>query len=216
MPQRIDIPVTALGFVDGDMIVLPLPEQGEGEVSVSDMFLKYFACRARADATLDDLSCKCKERTIVSQCRVLKWPNVLFVQVGRQLDGRADVSRQHVRAEVRLELPGLGAMELFAVVYHLGRSLTSGHYTCACRGTDRMFWYFDDLTRRDSGCRRLSDDVEQFLQRRVYLLVYARPQGASEFAGMGGVLCMGDVFVWVGLVADIGGVHCMCEMHCLG
>ena len=169
-----------------DLITLPLPDQGDGEVSVSDLFLKYFARKVRSDVTLGGLSCGCKGAP-VSQCRVLKWPNVLLVQVGRQIDGQADVSRQHVRAEVRLELPGLGMMELAAVVYHVGRQVTTGHYTCACRGTDGMFWYFDDLTRRDSGCRRLSGDVEQFLPRRVYLMVYVRPQSKSEFAGMGDV-----------------------------
>ena len=78
-------------------------------------------------------------------------------------------------------------MELCAVVYHSGVSVYSGHYTCACRGPDGMFWLFDDATRRDTGCRRLPIDIEQVLQKSVYVLVYVRPRGAVEFADMGGV-----------------------------
>ena len=97
-----------------------------------------------------------------------------------------DVSRHGVRPEMRLEMPGLGAMELAAVVYHSGRRVTSGHYTCACRDVDGRFWVFDDFAGRVSGCWQLPGDVELFLQRRVYLMVYVRPRGAAEFADMGG------------------------------
>ena len=79
-----------------------------------------------------------------------------------------------------LSLPGLGQFELAGVVYHSGRKPTSGHYTCACRGPDRMFW-----RANDKSFTRATLDVERILPKQVYLAMYTKPRGSAVFCGMG-------------------------------
>ena len=154
-----------------NMLVLPLPDERSDAVTVFDLYLRY--CRGVTKA-VNCQRCGCLTDHS-SQRRMVTRPNVLVVQARRTLAGDGSVWRHRVRPEARLELRGVGAMELCAVVYHSGVSVDSGHYTCACRGPDGMFWLFDDVTRGDTGCRRLPIDIEQVLQKSVYVLVYVRP-----------------------------------------
>ena len=82
-------------------------------------------------------------------------------------------------AEEEFSLPDVGTFELAGVVYHSGRNLMSGRYTCASRGPDRQFWRYED-----AAARRSAVDVGRLLPRSVYVLVYTRPFGAAVFAGM--------------------------------
>ena len=116
------------------------------------------------------------------QVRILKAPNVFAIQVSRVEDERRDVVRHAVVPEEELYLPGVGQFELAGVVYHTGRRPTSGHYHCACRGPDRMFWRGNDMQ-----FTRATMDIERILPKQVYVLVYTRPRGAAVFAGMGDV-----------------------------
>ena len=71
-------------------------------------------------------------------------------------------------------------MQLAGAVYQSGDRSDGGHSTCACRGPDGAFWYFDDAKHP----RRLGDDLSQTLPRHVALLVYWRPGGRADFAGV--------------------------------
>ena len=76
-------------------------------------------------------------------------------------------------------MPGLGVLELAAVVYHSGgKSYESGHYTCAARAPDRMFWYFDDAATP----RRLGENIADFKSECVAVLAYVRPGGEAKYA----------------------------------
>ena len=84
-------------------------------------------------------------------------------------------------ADEQLWLPGLdGCMQLAGAVYQSGDRSDGGHSTCACRGPDGAFWYFDDAKPP----RRLGDDLSQTLPRHLALLVYWRPGGRADFAGV--------------------------------
>ena len=75
-------------------------------------------------------------------------------------------------------MPDVGTFELAAVVYHSGRTLVDGRYTCACRGPDKQFWRYEG-----SSARRSLVDIGCLLPRCVYVLIYTRPSGAAVFAG---------------------------------
>merc|ERR1712097_113073 len=104
------------------------------------------------------------------QPRMLTFPNVLLVQVVRQPGARVPVD-----VEEQLELPGGFPMELAGVVYHYGRTMKSGHYTCACRGPGGKYWFYDDA--RPVVC--LQQSVAQVKPREALLLVYCRRDGCA-------------------------------------
>ena len=57
-----------------------------------------------------------------------------------------------------LPLLGGGRMDLWAVVYHAGATLSSGHYSAVVRGADKRFRFFDDRTDRSSGHCEIDED----------------------------------------------------------
>ena len=133
--------------------------------------------------------CAGAKTTHEKQVRICKAPNILVVQVRRVEDEQHDVIRHAVVPEEDLSLPGLGQYELAGVVYHSGQRPTSGHYTCACRGPDRMFWRADD-----SHFLRATLDVERTLLKQVYSFVYTRPRGTAVFKGMGDARSVPDCY----------------------
>ena len=165
------------------VLVLPVPPQDQERHAwtVTDL---YFLWASREDLAGEDaVVCEpCgKVRTAhVQQRRIHSRPNILIVQVRRTRQEDSDALRHSVVAEEELSLPGVGSFELASVVYHSGRRVTSGHYTCVSRGADGTFWRFDDEV-----VRRLALDVGRLLTRSVYVLIYTRPGGAAVFAGMG-------------------------------
>ncbi len=61
-------------------------------------------------------------------------------------------------------------MDLVGVVYHNGRTVHSGHYTCLCRGPGGGFWYYDD----DHPRVKMSQEIAHIMPRQVPMVVYAR------------------------------------------
>ena len=61
-------------------------------------------------------------------------------------DGAMPRFPAYVEEELRLE--GLEPLELAAVVFHEGKTLESGSYSCARRGPDGFLWGFEGKKRR--------------------------------------------------------------------
>jgi hypothetical protein len=105
-------------------------------------------------------------------------PSVLFVHVDRvRVPGLPQLSRMRVCLEEQFNVPMLGVMELAAVVCHTGKALTSGHYTCVCRGPNGMFYRFDDKS-----CVCLGVDLSILPGGHIVLLVYTAPDVDFAFA----------------------------------
>ena len=103
----------------------------------------------------------------------------------RAVPGEGSLRRDRVRPELRLETLGFGSMDLWAVIYHAGRSSTSGHYHAVVRGEDGRFRQFDDRTKQSAGFCEVSEDVVEFQrQGAVRLMVYVRAGGSVDFAEM--------------------------------
>lgn len=120
----------------------------------------------------------CGSRTGHSlQRRPSSCPEVLLVQIRR---GASDgsVLRFPLIVEDQFSLPGCTTLRLEGVVYHVGPSADSGHYTCACRGPDGFFWYFDDSCRPT----RLGAEVSEFKMRSVVMLAYGLAAAENVFA----------------------------------
>ena len=161
------------------VLSLPLPEDGSKEHSVTDLYLSGCALD-NEDLKIECCSevCQGARRRFAAQSRVASFPNVLFVQV-RRTGNDGLVSRHRITVEDQFSLPGLGVLELAGIVYHSGGiSFQSGHYTCASRGPDRLFWYFDDSATP----RRLGEDIADFKCQCVVLLAYVRPGGEAVYA----------------------------------
>ena len=90
-----------------------------------------------------------------------------------------------MRPELRLEMPGVGRVDLWAFAYRQGTTFSRGHYHAVCRGADGEFYNFDDRTKVHPGRTRSSEDaVERLLLTRVCLMVYVRAGGAATFEDM--------------------------------
>mgnify|MGYP003320628096 CR=1 FL=1 len=83
-----------------------------------------------------------------------------------------------VAVEQQLDLPGFPLMELIGVVYHNGRSFSSGHYTCLCRGPGGRFWSYDDTMP----VHREDRDISHIKPKQVVLAVYGRGDGSATLA----------------------------------
>ncbi len=116
------------------------------------------------------------------QRRVVTTPNTFIVQ-SRRLSHRGSalhMSRHVVVPEREIDLPGIGAFELAAVVYHRGPTPTSGHYWCVVKALNGQWWSLNDDV-----ARRFTEDPERANARYVHFMVYTRLGGRTEFAGMG-------------------------------
>jgi len=144
-----------------------------GPLTVAELFL------ASCAPITEKLLCEdCDASTEhLSQSRILHAPNVLVIQVRR----RPGVAREPVDIEEQLDVPGLPCMALEGVVYHCGFTVTSGHYTCLCRGPRGRYWYFDDSRPVVSMDKSVGDKP-----REVYMLVYCRLDGSAEWADTAG------------------------------
>lgn len=169
---------TSRTFERALMLRLPLPTKSDEFWSTTGLALLGCAKEERSDLTVECWSevCQGAHRVHAIQRRAATCPNVLLVQVCRRLPDGA-VARHRVHADVQFSLPGVGTMELAGCAYHVGATPESGHYTCAFRGPDAHFWYFDDSKRP----RRLGLDIAEFKSEGIVLMVYARPGGAASF-----------------------------------
>ena len=145
---------------------LPAPSDHARKRSLYDAYLEY--CAPDGGATASCPRC-CTERPHVAQRRLATVPDVLLVQVLRTSAAGA-LARYHFCVDEQTSLPGLGCMNLAAIMFHFGRRRETGHYTCACRGPDGGFWHFDDA-REPVAVR----SVVGFFDRNVDALVYVRP-----------------------------------------
>ena len=112
----------------------------------------------------------------MSQSRMSTAPNVFVAQMQR-IEG----ARPGVDTEAPLDLPGLPGMELAGVVYRIGQTFQSGHYTCLCRGAEGRFWMFND----NWPVRREDREVAHVKPKEVYMFVHCRSDGSPSWARRG-------------------------------
>ncbi len=166
----------AIDYSAAYVLKLPLPMVENGTVMespnrVSPQQLYHTFC-AREQPTQYVQSC-CNKPNYWEQRRHVGRPKVLFMQVRRQAN-LTSLSRHMVLTTEDLQLDDgtvhkLGNWCLQAVIYHQGKHMNLGHYTCACKASDGYFWYYDD-TR---GTRLTS--MEYNLSQVVLLVYVQRP-----------------------------------------
>ena len=184
-------------------------EVAGGPMTIREMYLDY--CGPDRAEGVSALECgACGARTDHDkQCRVVTAPNVLLVQVRRNpegveraersqiiegkdgnLVGQGQLVRHPVGVEEHLSLPGGVEMDLVGVVYHNGRTLEEGHYTCLCRGPGGRFWYVND----DYPVQKRGEEAAHIKPREVYLVVYVKrvQKWAQELPAPGGVVCVDE------------------------
>ena len=145
---------------------LPAPRDHACNRSLYDAYLEY--CAPNGGVTASCPRC-CTEQPHVAQRRLATMPGVLLVQVRRASVAGA-LARYPFCVDDQTSLPDLGPMSLAAIVFHFGRGRETGHYTCACRGPDGGFWYFDDA-REPVAVR----SVLGFFEKNVDAVVYTKP-----------------------------------------
>ena len=108
--------------------------------SVYDAFLEYCAPRSHLRASC----CRCGgEREHTEQREVQSLPEILLVGLARSSDA-GSLARYRFCVDEQVSLPKLPGLTLAGVLFHRGRSRSVGHYTCAARGPEGRFWFFDD------------------------------------------------------------------------
>ena len=160
-------------------LALPAVERDGGPMTISELYLAE--CGPRVLDGESAVACarcqrRCKHR---EQMRVVQAPNVLVVQIKRQLnfeEGR--IVRHDVSLEEHLELAGFPRMALCGVVSHVGPTPQSGHYTAMCRNGAGHMWIYDD-----DRVAELHMDVGHWKGRNVALAVYCRQDGSAEASG---------------------------------
>ncbi len=164
---------------------LRLPAPGEDAASSRCLYDAYLAYCA-PDAVVGAPCPACLgEQPHRVQRRLVTLPEVLILQVLRAREGGA-LARYRFCVDEQASLPSLGSMHLAAIMFHFGRGRETGHYTCASRGPDGGFWYFDDA-REPVPLR----SVVGFFDKNVDALVYtksglARPRQGGVEVGSGG------------------------------
>jgi hypothetical protein len=165
-------------FTAGMIVKLGLPADRNVASGVSDLYLAGCAAETR-DLDCEGEVCAGARVPHLLQRRVSTLPNVLLVQVQRSLSVDGAPSRHVVYPEEKLSLRGLGDLELAGVVYHHGARANTGHYTCACRGQDDRFYYYDDSKQ----AQRVAGEISSVLPRNAVLLAYIRQRGRADFSG---------------------------------
>jgi hypothetical protein len=160
-------------------LALPALERDGGPMTISELYLAECGPRVLfGESAVDCVRCqrRCKHK---EQMRVAQAPNVLVIQIKRQLnfeEGR--VVRHDVSLEEHLELPGFPRMALCGVVSHVGPTPQSGHYTAMCRNGAGDMWIYDDHRVAE-----LHMDVGHWKGRNVALAVYCKQDGSAEISG---------------------------------
>ena len=160
-------------------------EQEVWDRSLGDAYLEYCGPQEAVESCR---RCGVEDQAHRIQRRLVTMPEVLNVQVLRAAyDG--SVARYPFCVDEQASLPYLPSVSLSAVVFHFGRQRETGHYTCACRWPDGLFWYFDDA-REPVAVRK----IVGFFDKNVDALLYVKSgseaavqQGAEEKADSGGV-----------------------------
>jgi hypothetical protein len=144
------------------------------EITTSELYLA--SC---APQTVEVHCQQCGDTTVhMEQARVFSTPNVFLMQVRRMPGPQPGRVRVPVCVEEQLDVPGLPSMELAGIVYHVGETTQSGHYTALCRGPQGGFWYYDDSALG----RQKREEVGHIKPREVYLVAYCRRGGVAELA----------------------------------
>jgi hypothetical protein len=107
----------------------------------------------------------------VEQRRILHLPDVLVVTLQRSVDGRPR-NRAAFGVEENVSFYRCGNAELACVVYQVP-SGKGDRASCACRGPDRNFSYFED----GRAPQRLGSDVSELKPHSVAVLVYVSSLG---------------------------------------
>ena len=167
------------------MLDLPLLDADKDGVTEGDLYLRWVT----GENQFQDASWRCSVNPEHLRCRmqrrVVGEPNILVVRVMRADPEQGRLLKYAVRPELRLDNVGVGRMDLWGIVYHVGASLSSGHYSAAVRDAYGNFRMFDDRTDQNPGLRQLREgDVEHVRQTAVYLMVYVRAGGSADFAGV--------------------------------
>ena len=161
-----------------EMFNVEPPEDDRIPLTSSELYLHH--CRPEATSEGNHVDCEsCGSREVHDvQCRICVPPNVLVLRVNRRVaeGGQGVLMRQRVDVEEEMHLPGFPPMALAGVVYHNGRTVHSGHYTCLCRGPGGRFWMYDD-----SRVYAVEGEVRDQKPAQVLLMVYARSDGRATW-----------------------------------
>ena len=153
---------------------------GAAPLTTSEMYLRE--CGPRETQESDRVECDvCQSRQLHrEQTRICVAPNVLVLRVVRSVEGGVGgvLARGPVDVEEEMQLPGFPRMVLAGVVYHSGRTVCSGHYTCLCRGPGGHYWMYDD--RRVT---QVAGEVGHVKSAQVHLMVYVRADGSATWEG---------------------------------
>jgi hypothetical protein len=164
---------SSIDYTASYVVKLPLPlvETGTPSEAVLPEQLYHTFC-ARTQPTDYATPC-CPHNQYWEQRRYIGQPKVLLLHVRRQANLNT-LSRHLVSTSEDLSLDDgtdlkLGNWRLQAIIYHHGRNMNHGHYTCACRHSDDCFRYYDD--KRVFTMQNLQTNLSA-----VVLLVYVRRQ----------------------------------------
>ena len=122
-----------------------------------------------AEEHVPDWECEsCKQKTIVRQQLICRYPQFLMVtwkrfsENGKNNHPMSFLSTWIPSSKISVNDVNPPKYKLTSVIYHMGRSIGTGHYiTCCCR--NRKWWVFDDNNVRD---------IRELTTQDAYILLY--------------------------------------------
>lgn len=158
-------------IIEEPFMLLPLDIQDDSIISILDAIEQM-----QKPETIDEYHLNGGEvvnATKVTEIKLL--PQILVCNIKRAILENSEIKKSHkfIHYGHKIHLNGV-EYNLFAVVYHHGSSLESGHYTCNVYDSEMQEWlYIDD------GFINIvhSDHVLREKSASTYLLFYQRVQG---------------------------------------
>lgn len=147
----------------------------------------------KSETLSDCKTCATKETPHEIQCRILLPSELLVVQVNRYTASGKLEDEIEVQDQEELVIPdsilddsvkGQGKIgyELYAVIFHIGTTITSGHYTAAVKGPSGQWVMTDDKEVIPTQTLDESMSSPAGGKKNAYILAYRRLESQSNSA----------------------------------
>ncbi|KAF7119177.1 hypothetical protein CNMCM5793_008921 [Aspergillus hiratsukae] len=145
----------------------------------------------KSEILSDCKTCPTKQIPHEDQMRILLPSDILFVQVNRYKGSEKLVDEIEVQEELVIpdsilddSVKGQGKIgyELYAVIFHIGATIASGHYTAAVKGPSRQWMMTNDEDVTPTQTLNESMSSRAGGKKNAYILAYRRVESQSNSA----------------------------------
>ena len=147
-----------------------------GPMTLNELYLD--SCKGVGEAN-EAQWCEFCQRNAVhrKQSRMVSAPNILVIEIVRNMAGGRDLSGITVEEQVQFDVPGMPMMDLVGIVYYRPLGPRTGHYMNVCRGSGGLFWFCDD----GMPVQKVTGEIGHYRPHQVKMVFYAPANGRAVF-----------------------------------